>query len=155
MKYSKFTLILLLFLLGFLSLSAFYGGIALILSPDGNIFKMPVSILYNSPFNDFLIPGIVLLIVFGIIPALVIYAMIKRTVCPVLEKMNIMYDHHFSWTFTVYIGIAQIIWIDLQTFFINAVDLIHLIYSGIGIAIVCIAFLPATRKHFLKTQKTN
>lgn len=153
MKTSKLSLYLLIFLLGFLAVGAFYGGIALIISPDGSIFKMPVEILTNSPFSNFLIPGIVLLLVFGVLPVFVIFSMLLKPKTSLPEKLNLLNDHHYSWTFAVYIGIAQIIWIDIQTFFINSVDVIHLIYSGLGIMIVCVALLPGTRKHFIKTKK--
>lgn len=149
MKQSKTTLNLLIFLLGFLSLGAFYGGIVLILSPDGSMIEMPAEMLKNSPFRNYLIPGILLLVIFGIFPALIIYGLIKKPESRVFNLFNSLYDHHYAWTFSIYIGLAQIIWIDLQTLYINSVSIIHVIYSGLGIAIVSIALLPQTRKLFI------
>jgi hypothetical protein len=136
-------------LLGFLSLGAFYGGIAMILSPDGALLGMPVESIRNSPFPNFLIPGIILLLTFGVFPAFVVYALLKKPQSRFLQSLNLLHDHHFAWTFSVYIGIAQIIWINIQTLILNAVDLLHTIYSSLGILIVCIALLPATRRHYL------
>jgi hypothetical protein len=53
----------LLFLLMFLALGAIVGGGALIPSPSGELLKMPLSNLGSSPFNSFLIPGIILFLV--------------------------------------------------------------------------------------------
>jgi hypothetical protein len=53
-------------LLLFNGLGAFYGGIMLIADPSGAKLKMPLSLLEHSPFSNFLIPGIVLVIVNGI-----------------------------------------------------------------------------------------
>lgn len=139
---------LLIFLLGFLSLGAFYGGIVLIISPDGSIFDMPLELLANSPFKNYRIPGIILLVTFGIFPAYTIYGLIRKPDNKIFNHLNLLYDYHFAWTFAVYIGIAQIIWINIQTLLLNAVDIIHTIYAGLGVLIVCIALLPQTRKHY-------
>jgi hypothetical protein len=49
-------------LLAFLGIGAIGGGGALIISPSGKLLGgIPLSLLKNSPFNDFLIPGIILL----------------------------------------------------------------------------------------------
>lgn len=148
MKQNNFYKNLLIFLLGFLSLGAFYGGIVLIINPDGSILGIPLDLLQNSPFRNFLVPGIILLVTFGIFPAFTIYTLVKKPENKILNHLNLLYDYHFAWTFAVYIGIAQIIWINIQTLILNAVDIIHTIYAGLGILIVCIALLPQTRKHY-------
>jgi len=139
---------ILIALLGFLSLGAFYGGIVLIISPNGSFFNMPSDLLSNSPFKSFFIPGIILLTTFGIFPIFVIYGLIKKPESVMLNKLNLLYDYHFSWTFAVYIGFGQIIWINIQTLMFNSVDFIHTIYSSLGILIICIALLPQTRKDY-------
>jgi len=148
MKPIYFSRNLLIFLLGFLSLGAFYGGIVLIISPDGSIFGMPLELLNNSPFKNYLVPGIILLVTFGIFPVYVIYGLLKKPDNKFFNRLNLLYDYHFAWTFAVYTGIAQIIWINTQTLILNAVDIIHTIYAGLGILIVCIALLPQTRKNY-------
>jgi len=135
-------------LLAFLSLGAFFGGLFLIIKPDGSFFDMPVEILQNSPFTNFLIPGIILILCFGILPIYNIYSIIKRPDNHFFRKINLIYDYHFSWTLSVYIGIALIIWINVQTLFFNSVEIIHTFYSFYGILIVCVSLLPKTRKLF-------
>jgi hypothetical protein len=46
----------------FIGLSAVGGGLGLVLEPNGSNLGMPLEMLKYSPFSDFLIPGIVLLI---------------------------------------------------------------------------------------------
>ncbi len=150
MKNLKFTRNLLIFLLGFLSIGAIYGGIVFIIKPDGSIYNIPTEILQNSPFKDFLVPGIILLVTFGLIPIYVIYALIKKPENKFMQKLNLLYDHHFAWTFSVYVGFALIIWINTQTLIFNAVDIIHTIYSSLGILIICIALMPQTRNIYKK-----
>jgi hypothetical protein len=59
----KISAIFLLFVNG---IGAIYGGFQLITDPTGFTMQMPLSFLVNSPFNDYLIPGIILFIVNGI-----------------------------------------------------------------------------------------
>jgi len=148
MKKSKFLKGLLFFLLGFLSLGAFYGGLVFIIKPDGSVYDIPTDILQNSLFKNFLVPGIILLVTFGLLPIYVIYALIKQPENKFLQKLNLLYDHHFAWTFAIYIGIALIIWINVQTLIFNAVDALHTIYSTYGILIICISLLPGTRNWY-------
>lgn len=148
MKKSDFLPGVLIFLLGFLSFSAIGGGIMLIISPEGTEIQMPLELLDNSPFKSFLLPGIILLVSFGLIPVYIIYALIKKPQNRFLQRLNLLYDHHFAWSFAVYIGFGQIIWINVQTLIINAVAVIHTFYSSLGILIVCVALLPAVRDRY-------
>jgi len=148
MKQSNFSKILLIMLLGFLSIGAFYGGLAFIIRPDGSLFRMQVEILSGSPFRDFQIPGIILLLTFGLFPLLVIWCLIKKPESKFLNRLNLLYDYHFAWTFSVYIGVGQIIWISIQTLMINDTGILHTIYTGLGLLIICIALLPQTRSNY-------
>jgi hypothetical protein len=144
---------LLILILGFLSIGAYYGGIIFIISPDGEFFQLPAKYLENSLFTSYLIPGIILLIVFAIMPNVVIYALLKKPQWKVFEVLNLIPDHHFSWTFSIYTGLGLIIWINVQTLIINMVDMIHTVYSSLGILIVCVCLLPGLRnKYYLKSQ---
>ncbi|XOV92244.1 MAG: hypothetical protein ACFHWX_18795 [Bacteroidota bacterium] len=60
--------IILLVLLG---ISAVGGGLVLILDPSGGLMHLPIGFLETTPFDSYLLPGIVLVIVNGI-PSLVI-----------------------------------------------------------------------------------
>lgn len=68
-----------IFLILFLGLGAIGGGALLIISPSGKLLGgLPSSILVNSPFNDFLIPGIILFLVLGLTPCFLAWALIKK-----------------------------------------------------------------------------
>jgi len=140
----------LIVLLGFLSVAAFYGGIGFMIQPDGSLFNMDTSMLKNSIFDNYLIPGSILLILFGLLPVFIIICLIKKPTNKILDSLNLIKDYHFSWTFTVYMGFALIIWINLQTLILNSVEIIHTIYSSLGILIVSIALLPSVRIYYKK-----
>lgn len=60
-----FIKIIVILMLLFNGIGAFYGGLSLITDPTGSKLQLPLSYLENTPFRDYLIPGIVLLIVNG------------------------------------------------------------------------------------------
>jgi len=145
-----FAINVLLFLLLFLSLGALFGGGVLIIDPSGDIFQMPVIILQNSPFNNFLIPGLFLFIVLGVLPALVFYSLLKQPQWPWANALNVYSDMYWAWTFTLYIGFALIIWISVQTLVINYVHFVHTAYVLLGILIISLALLPSVKQAYFQ-----
>ncbi len=90
----------LLILLAFLGLGAMSGGAVLIISPMGNLIGMQLSMLVNSPFHTFVIPGIILFAAGGLVPCLLIIALLKQSKSVLVEKLNF---------FRVYIGHGHIV----------------------------------------------
>jgi hypothetical protein len=66
---------LLILLQVLLAVGAIFGGGAFLLAPDGHLIQMPLSHLKNSPFSDFLIPGLFLFTFLGIFPLAVAYSL--------------------------------------------------------------------------------
>lgn len=84
----------LLFLLGFLGLGAIGGGGVFIISPSGKLFGMPLSMLDKSPFTNFLIPGIILFTVLGLIPCGLVVALLNKPASKWAERFNSYPDMH-------------------------------------------------------------
>jgi hypothetical protein len=94
-----FALNVLLFLLIFLSLGALFGGGVLVVDPSGEFIQMPVTILKDSPFNNFLIPGLILFAVLGVFPALVCWSLLKCPQWKWMNSVNIYSDMNWAWRF--------------------------------------------------------
>ena len=140
----------LIFLLAFLGLGAIFGGSVLIISPYGKFFGMPMSMLDNSPFGNFLIPGIILFLFLGLIPILLIFALLKKPDNKWAEQINFFSDLHWSWTFAIYIAFALIIWIQIEMYYIQSVHWSHTFYMFLAVAIIFIALLPQVRSLYKK-----
>lgn len=141
---------ILLFLLAFLGIGAVFGGGVLIISPDGKLFGMPLSLLENSPFSSFLIPGIILFTMLGLMPICTIFALIKKPKSELAERMNFFPDMHWAWTSGIYVAFALIIWIQVEMTFLRAVHWSHSFYMFIGISIIFVALLPQVRNLYKK-----
>jgi hypothetical protein len=141
---------LLIFLLAFLGVGAIFGGAVLIISPSGKLFGMPLSMLGNSPFHNFLIPGIILFSVLGVAPVFITIALLKKPSGRFAEKLNLFRDMHWAWAFSIYIAFALIIWLQVEMYFLQAVNWLHCLYMIIALAIILIALLPAVRNSYKK-----
>ena len=144
---------LLVSLLAFLGLGAMGGGGLLIISPSGKLMGMPLSMLSHSPFSSFLLPAILLFFVVGIVPLLLIYALIKIPGSKWAQRFNIFSDMHWAWSFTIYTAFALITWIQLEMVFLQAVHWLHTFYMLYAMAIILVALLPQLRGQY-KTAKT-
>lgn len=103
---------------GFVGLGAMAGGLAAILNPE-NPLGAPVELLKNSPFSNYLIPGIILFTIIGL--GNVISAL---TIC-LRPRSQGYISSIFSW--------ALVIWIVVQCIMINSVNFLHIIYFIIGV----------------------
>lgn len=68
-----------LFLLFFNGAGAIFGGSALVYDPTGSALQLPVELLENSPFNSYLIPGIILIIMNGLLSILIAILAIRKS----------------------------------------------------------------------------
>ena len=141
---------LLLLLLGLLGLGALGGGGVLVVSPSGQLMGMPLSLLAHSPFQSFLIPGLILFTVLGVAPCLLVVALLKKPRSPLAEWLNLLGDMHWAWTGSMYVAFALIIWIQLEMVFLNAVSWLHTVYMVWALLILLVALLPQVRALYKK-----
>lgn len=114
---------------------AIYGGINLILFPDGSSILLSLDLLTHTPFDDYLIPGIILLSVNGIFCAFVLYKFLRNS------------RNHLS--LLIAQGILLAGWIVIQMLMIRTVFFLHFIFGGVGILLIV---LGCIQKHSKKSS---
>ena len=134
--------------LAFLSLSAVFGGVVLVGSPSGAWLHIPLSVLQYSPFSDFLIPGLILGLVFGVGSFLALLALWWRPTWPPAAALTRLTGEHWAWSAAVALGIGQIIWIVTETVMVRGIDGLQVLYGSLGVLIVVLAFQPDVRRYF-------
>ncbi|MEQ9378625.1 MAG: hypothetical protein RIG68_25780 [Imperialibacter sp.] len=138
-------------LLLFLGVGAMGGGAFLIISPSGELIgSLPLSILEHSPFASFLIPGVILFLILGLAPCLTAIALIKKPKSRLAEKLNLFKDMHWAWSFSIYIAFALIIWIQVETIFVQGVGWLQTFYMLYSIPLLVVALLPQVRAIYKK-----
>lgn len=94
-------------------------GIGLILKPDGSNLGMSVELLGESPFEDFLIPGIVLLSINGL--------------GSILGGLLSFRRHLYAGKVTMILGVVMVIWIASQVYWIGLISWMQPVYFVLGI----------------------
>lgn len=142
-----FEFYLLYLFLFFLSINALYGGISLILRPDGSLLGMNPQWLSGTPFHTFIIPGILLVLFLGLVPALALAGMIRKSRKRRFNRLNIFREKYWGWTFSLYTGLMAIIWIVVQQL-LTEYFILQPIIAGTGVIIVILTLLPRIQKEF-------
>ena len=123
-KLTRITAVILLFFNG---VSAGFGGLGLIIDPSGKTMQLPFDFLEHTPFNDFLIPGIILFTVNGLFN---FFAGI----------LGIMKKKIFAFL-TLLCGIGLTGWITVQIILIKSFYApLHLPYFIIGLTLIILAY---------------
>ena len=111
--------------LAFLGLGATAGGAMLVSKPDGSAMQFDLSLLAGSPFPDFLVPGLVLMGLFGLGSLAVAGLGLARfRPAPFLA---------FA------IGCGQMIWIVVELAVIKELSFLHPTMFAIGLIIAATA----------------
>lgn len=111
-------------LLLFNGFGAIYGSWNLITQPDGSSLGMPLSLLTHTPFHNFLVPGIILLISNGI-------ASIAAFIGFLLKPRK------FAWLVWAQ-GLILIVWLLVQLILIETLHPLQFILGAVGATLVFI-----------------
>ena len=122
--------IIAIILLLFNAISALFGGWGLMSDPSGASMQMPMSYLEHSPFEDFLVPGIILFITNGLFSLLF-------AVLALLKFMN------YSWL-VIFQGFILTGWLIIQIIMIREFyGPLHVLYLSVGILLITTGWILA------------
>ncbi|HSO85849.1 MAG TPA: hypothetical protein VLQ91_04815 [Draconibacterium sp.] len=138
---------ILIVLLVLLAINAFYGGISLILAPDGSLLGMQPGWLDNSPFNNYFIPGFLLLLMNGVFPLAALFGLITKNQNNTLNRLNIYKNRCWGWTFSLYSGIITNCWIIVQQLMAEYF-ILQTIIAAVGLLILIAALLPRVQRFY-------
>jgi uncharacterized membrane protein len=119
-KVARIALVVLQVLMGS---AAVGGGLDLVLT-NGQLMRMPVELLRGSPFDSYLIPGLVLLAV-GTINLASAVAVLRR--------------HRLGAPASVVVGIMWIGWFVVQVAVVGLLNWQQPVYFGVGLLIIVLA----------------
>ncbi len=108
-------------------ISGVYGGLSLIMYPDGSSMHLSPDLLAFSFFDSYLVPGIILLLTNGFFSIYVFAALIL--------------GHKKYWRLVALQGIILILWLVAQIALIRVIHYLHLVMFAVGAALVGIGLL--------------
>jgi hypothetical protein len=127
------TVWVLLVLLVIQGLGGLAGGLSLSIKPDGSVMGMPTSLLDGSPFPDYLIPGLILLLVLGVLP--------------LAAAGGLWLRRRWGWYAAFVVGSGLMIWI-LVEITIIPYDVLQIVFGGIGLLIFIVSLLRPVRRFY-------
>ncbi|MBK7566540.1 MAG: hypothetical protein IPI31_01830 [Bacteroidetes bacterium] len=113
-------------LLLFNGIGAIYGGINLMIYPDGSSIQLSPDWIEGTMFNNYFIPGLVLFIANGLFS---IFTLI--TLAFNLKNHN--------W-FVIFQGAILTGWILIQILLIQTIYFLHIVLGGVGIVLIVLGF---------------
>ena len=105
---------------------ALFGGWSFIQDPTGSDLQIPTTYLEQSPFNAFLIPGIVLFTVNGVLSLVTLV-------------WTLMQWKQYVWLIMIQ-GAMLVGWIIIQMIMLREINLYHFIFGSIGIILLWIGW---------------
>ena len=125
-KSLRVTKTLLLILLIFLSLSGLF-GIVFLIDPSGELVEMPLSHLDKLPIDTFFLPGLYLLIVYGIGSAVIAYGLVRQLFwAPVAGLL---------------LGVVLLGWVVGQIILWGEPAMLQYLYLSVGVAIFLLSLM--------------
>jgi hypothetical protein len=115
----------------FLSISGLAGGIGMLMDPSGANLSLPEDLLVALPIDTFILPGLYLVLVYGLLSPVIAYGLWKRA--------------PWSWGATVVLSIILLGWIIGQFILWGSPHIIQIVYFVLGLAMLILCLVPATR----------
>lgn len=132
----------------FLAMSALGGGAALMGDPDGSGLGLDAAWLSGSPFVNYLLPGAVLFVLFGLGSAVLIYGLWVKPKSGPLAFISRMTHEHWAWFLTFLMGFALIIWIAVQYAIMRTFSPLQIVIAVVGVVIMVLDLLPEMRRYY-------
>jgi small-conductance mechanosensitive channel len=122
------------------------GGAFLVFDPSGASMQWSLEALAGSPFQNYLIPGLLLFTVFGVGSVAVMVALLLRPNWSLAAKVTQFTGKHWTWSAAFAIGLGQIIWIITQVLMVSISSWLQPVCAATGALIVLLMLEPGLQK---------
>jgi len=99
------------------------------------------------PVNDYVLPGLFLLLVMGAAPLLLVYALLARPDWPRVESFFRWSPYYWAWTGSVLLIAVLAVWLVVEVLMIGMYP-ITIVTAVQGAAILASAMLPGVRREY-------
>lgn len=138
----------------FLALGGLYGGLSMLLDPTGRLLQMD-AVLPQLLVPDFRLPGLFLVVVMGLVPLVLAYALLRQPHWSWAEAMPRLRRQYWAWTASLVLSALLILWLLLQAALIGFRWPIQYVTAANGLIILVLTLLPAVRRAFHRTPSRH
>ena len=140
--------IVLAVMLVLLAIGALPAGFGFLRDPTGGKMGIGADALAGSPFRSYLIPGLFLVLVFGVWSLILTYGLLRRPHWPWFDLLTGWTREHWAWGFSVVQGAALMIWIVVQVAVIGSTSFLQPFYFVYGIILIALCLPAAVRRYY-------
>ena len=137
----------LVLVLVFLALGGFSGGIPMLADPANGGYLQFGELLTQLPVSNFTLPGLFLLIVMGIFPLFLAFALITRPTWHWLDRLFQWSKHHWAWTGCLLLVAIIAIWLAYEGWLVGWWPITYAT-AVMGGLILLIVLIPSVRKFY-------
>ena len=135
-------------LLGLLTAGGFDGGLSFVMDRTGAALGAKLSWLDHTPVSDFLLPGLFLLVVYGIGGLALMAGLIWRVSPGPLHRLDRKLGRHWAWAGSIALGLVLVLWIAYELVVMPETTFLQPLLIVIGLSIAGLPFLPSLRCWF-------
>ena len=103
----------------------------MLMDPSGASLSLPGDLLADLPIETFILPGLYLVLVYGLLSPIIAYGLWKRA--------------PWAWAASVLLGIILLGWIVGQFILWGSPHIIQAVYFFLSLAMLALSLAPATR----------
>jgi len=137
-------LIVLHFLMG---IGGIVSGGMLVVAPDGKYLGWTESLLQGSPFTNYLIPGLILVILIGFFPIFVGWGILTLPSWRWPDAINPTKRFHWSWSASWAAGVIMLVWILVELFMVGYLGFLQPMVIVWGMVEIVLTVMPAMRRY--------
>ena len=137
----------LIFALLFLALGGFSGGIPMLADPANAGYLQFGHLLPQLPVSDFILPGLFLLLAMGLLPLLLIYALIARPTWHWVAGLFSWSKHYWAWTATLFLVAIIAVWLAYEGWIVGWWPITYATAVA-GFLLLLFAMMPSVRTFY-------
>ena len=138
----------LLGLLGVLSLGGFIGGLSFVRDRTRAELGANLTWLQKTPVDDFFLPGLFLLGVYGIGSLLLMAGLAWRWSPGPVRRLDAGLGHHWSWVGAIGQAVMLVVWILFEFVVLPDQMLLQPILIGVGVLMIALSLSPSLRRFY-------
>ena len=142
-----FSTVLMIFM-ALYSVMGLVSGALVLADTSGASLGLPEDVVGSLPVDDLLLVGIWLFVVWGIVPAILCYGLLRRPMWKWTGRLNGWTGMHWSWSGTAGLLVLLYVWLAVETYFIGFDAPIQYITLIIGLVMTFLCLSPGVRRYY-------
>ncbi|WP_266362206.1 hypothetical protein [Tellurirhabdus rosea] len=143
-----FAIYLLAVYLILLAVGGFMGAYHFLTDPTGASIGFSQSFAKMLPVPNFILPGIFLLLAFGILPLVIAWIVLLDPIWARMKPLEARTHEHWAWSAAMALSLLLVGWMAFQLLLTGFYAPIQAVTSIWGLAMVGILLLPSVRRYF-------